>query len=40
MKKEAHNGEVINFYHVQNRVFKATGISGSSLHKVLEKMIK
>jgi hypothetical protein len=36
MKQEADNGEVTNLDEVQNRVCKATGISRSSLHKILE----
>jgi len=37
MKQAADNGEVTDLNQVRNMVFKATGISRSSRHKVLEE---
>jgi hypothetical protein len=37
VKQEADNGEVTDSNQVRNVVFKATGISRSSRHKVLEE---
>jgi hypothetical protein len=37
MKQEADNGEVTDSNQVRDMVFKTTGISRSSRHKVLEE---
>jgi signal recognition particle GTPase len=37
MKKEAESGKVINVNQIQNRVCEATGVSSSSLKRILKE---